>query len=311
MADYKHQCSTASSSTANHYSYPLNLSPYPETTSTEAAQLFTNFSTEPRTTLFDQYLQSIQDMDGLTGMYLWDKDWRRKKGLELFKVLRDYGGYSGPSWWFTSGAANPLLSNNIQRKHSSYPSSFARGGKFESIQIPGSSIVVDVPHFNAAISKYLDDANDDAIVPSEWASWAGDIFTYADALQNIRDSTKISIDSITSIANKYIGGNDDTFSRTFDSKDFYADIDARNIAHLIKRGWTTYEAMNDYYRNQKFDRFNLFVNSYGSWSHFVNKVNSHYFFPLRPCVTSLFANIAKRAFINKIQMELRREMGLD
>ncbi len=271
----------------------------------------TSYLAVPEKPLFDQYLQSIQDMEKLPCVNSWEKDWQRKKGLELFKVLRDYGGYDGISWMLTSGIANRMLDYHIQYKHSAYPKHFARKGKFSNMQIPGSSIVVDVPHFNAAISKYLDDPNDDAVIPSEWASWAGDMFTYADTLQKFSNRHDISLDSARYIANNFIGGNDSALSYSFDSKDFYADIDARNIAHLIKRGQSPYEAMNDYYRNQKFGRFNLFVHSYGSWKNFVNKVNSHYFFPITPGVNPVFINVVKSAFIQRIQKELLHEMGLD
>lgn len=265
----------------------------------------------PEKPVFDQYLQSIQDMEKLPCVYSWEKDWQRKKGLELFKVLRDYGGYNGLSWMLTSGIANRMLNYHIQFKHSAYPKHFARGGKFSNMQIPGTNVVVDVPHFNAAISKYLDDPNDNAVISSEWASWAGDMFTYADTLQKFSNRHDIPLDSARYIANNFIGGNDSALSYSFDSKDFYADIDARNIAHLIKRGQSPYEAMNDYYRNQKFGRFNLFVHSYGSWKNFVNKVNSQYFFPITPSVNPIFVNMVKSAFIQRIQKELLHEMGLD
>ncbi|MCQ2121587.1 MAG: hypothetical protein MJY78_07160 [Fibrobacter sp.] len=195
-------------------------------------------------------------MEKLPCVNPWEKDWQRKKDLELFKVLRDYGGYNGLSWMLTSGIANRMLNYHIQFKHSTYPKHFARGGKFSNRH--------DIP-----------------------------------------------LDSAKYIANNFIGGNDSALSYSFNSKDFYADIDARNIAHLIKRGRSPYEAMNDYYRNQKFGRFNLFVHSYGSWKNFVDKVNSHYFFPITPSVNPIFVNMVKSAFIQRIQKELLHEMGLD
>lgn len=267
MADYGSLIPTASSPVLSDATYVNGFRPSQGVGRLTPSYSLVHYLRPPEKPVFDQYLQSIQDMEKLPVVYSWEKDWQRKKGLELFKVLRDYGGYDGLSWMLTSGAANRLLNYNIRLKHSSYPSSFSRGGKFENMQLPGTSIVLDVPHFNAAISKYLDDANDDAYIPSEWASWAGDMFTYAD-------------------------------------------IDARNVAHLIKRGRSPYEAMNDYYRNQKFGRFNLFVHSYGSWKNFVDKVNSHFFFPITPTVNPIFVNMVKSAFIQRIQKELLHELGI-
>ncbi|SHK95218.1 hypothetical protein [Fibrobacter sp. UWEL] len=311
MADYGSLFPSTSSPVPSDVTYVSGFRPSQGVGRLSPSCSLARYLPVPEKPVFDQYLQSIQEMEKLPVVYSWEKDWQRKKGLELFKVLRDYGGYDGLSWMLTSGAANRLLNYNIRLKHSSYPSSFSRGGKFENMQLPGTSIVLDVPHFNAAISKYLDDANDDAIIPSEWASWAGDMFTYARRLQYIQDIAKIPMDSVRAIANKYIGGDDDSLSQSFGSKDFYADVDARNVAHLIKRGRSPYEAMNDYYRNQKFGRFNLFVHSYGSWKNFVDKVNSHFFFPITPTVNPIFVDVAKKAFIQRIQRELFHELGMD
>lgn len=309
MADFGSLIPTASSPVLSDATYVNGFRPSQGVGRLTPSYSLVHYLRPPEKPVFDQYLQSIQDMEKLPVVYSWEKDWQRKKGLELFKVLRDYGGYDGLSWMLTSGAANRLLNYNIRLKHSSYPSSFSRGGKFENMQLPGTSIVLDVPHFNAAISKYLDDANDDAYIPSEWASWAGDMFTYAEFLQDSLGG-KIPLDSIRFVANNYLGGNDDSLSQSFGSKDFYADIDARNVAHLIKRGRSPYEAMNDYYRNQKFGRFNLFVHSYGSWKNFVDKVNSHFFFPITPTVNPIFVNMVKSAFIQRIQKELLHELGI-
>ena len=96
---------------------------------------------EPEKPLLDQYLQSIQDMEKLPCVYSCEKDWQRKKGLELFKVLRDYGGYGDLSWMLTSGIASRMLNYHIQSKHPAYPKHFARSGKFSNMQIPGTNIV--------------------------------------------------------------------------------------------------------------------------------------------------------------------------
>ena len=260
----------------------------------------------------DSLLQSIQNMDDLSLVPKWRADWTIKRALEVSQVLRDYGEYNGLVWDATSGIANPYMKFMTQWKYPSYQNSFSQNGQFKSLEFPDSSIVVDLPHFNASLSRYLDCYSDDCALPTEWASWAGDMFTYAAHLDAVRTKNSLSYAAILDSAKKHIGGNDSLYSKFFGTGDFYADIDARNIASLINnKNLSLYDAIDRYYKQKEFGRFITFVNSYGGWKKFAEKVNKHYFFPLTIKLNPYLLKISKRAFMNKVLKGLLNEIGMD
>lgn len=263
-------------------------------------------------TKIDSLLQSIQNMDDLSLVPKWQADWKRKRALEVSQILRDYGEYNGLVWDATSGIANPYMKFMTLWKYPSYQNRFSPNGQFKSLEFPDSSIIVDLPHFNASLSRYLDCYSDDCALPTEWASWAGDMFTYAAHLDSLRTKNNLSYAAVLDSAKKHIGGNDSLYSKFFGTGDFYADIDARNIASLISnRNLSLYDAIDRYYKQNEFSRFITFVNSYGGWKKFAEKVNKHYFFPLTVKLNPYLLEISKRAFMNKVLKGLLNEIGLD
>lgn len=119
-------------------------------------------------------------------------------------------------------------------------------------------------------------------------------------------------DTLHSIGATSRRSNHPRYSESFGTGDFYADIDARNIASLINnRGLSLYEAMDRYYKQKDFDRFGTFIHSYGGWKKFVEKVNKHYFFPLTLRINPYLLEISKQAFINKILRGFLHEIGMD
>ena len=295
-------------------------SPYPSTDSTSATlqALFGPQPTAPASTTyvatptFGQLLTSIQDMDRLVDPPLWSNNNQRTRALELARVLRDFGGYNQFHWQLTSGISNLPLRQRIAQKFPDYPKFYSKKGLFSSIIIPGTDVKFDVPHFNAALSRYLDCYSDDCALPTEWASWAGDMFTYAAHLDSIQRNNSLSYTTIRDSALNHIGGIHPQYSKFFGTGDFYADIDARNIASLISnRGLSFYEAMNRYYKQGDFDRFGTFIHSYGGWKKFAEKVNKHYFFPLTLKINPYILKISKQAFINKVLREFLHEMEMD
>ncbi|MBR2211304.1 MAG: hypothetical protein IJ896_07575 [Fibrobacter sp.] len=263
-------------------------------------------------TKIDSLLQSIQNIDDLSLVPKWRADWKMKRALEVSQVLRDYGKYNGLVWDATSGVANPYMKFMTQWKYPSYQNNFSPSGQFKSLEFSDSSIVVDLPHFNASLSRYLDCYSDDCALPTEWASWAGDMFTYAAHLDSLRTKNSLSYAAVLDSAKKHIGGNDSQYSKFFGTGDFYADIDARNIASLINnKNLSLYDAIDRYYKQKEFGRFITFVNSYGGWKKFAEKVNKHYFFPLTVKLNPYLLEISKRAFMNKVLKGLLNEIGLD
>lgn len=260
----------------------------------------------------DSLLQAIQNIDELSFIPTWQSNWKRKRALEIAQVLRDFGGYNDLKWNATSGIASPYLKFMLHLTHPDYQGMFSKGGRFGSLEFPDMGISVDFPHFNAAFSRYMDCYSDDCAIPTEWASWAGDMFTYAAHLDSIRKKKALSYAAIRDSALNYIGGSHPQYSEFFGTGDFYADIDARNIASLVNnRGLSFYEAMDRYYRQKDFDRFGTFIHSYGGWKKFVEKVNKHYFFPLTLRINPYLLEISKQAFINKILRGFLHEMGMD
>lgn len=171
-------------------------------------------------------------------------------------------------------------------KYPSYQNSFSPNGRFKSLEFPDSSVVVDLPHFSASLSRYLDCYSDDCALPTEWASWAGDMFTYAAHLDSVRTNDSLSYAAIRDTALNNIGG-----------------------AH--PRNLSLYDAIDRYYKQKEFSRFITFVNSYGGWKKFAEKVNKHYFFPLTVKLNPYLLEISKRAFMNKVLKGLLNEIGLD
>ncbi len=260
----------------------------------------------------DSLLQAIKNVDALSPTPIWQLNWKRIRAQEVAQVLRDLGGYNGLKWKITSGLANPYLKYKLQLTHPEYRNMFSKGGQFGSLEFPETGISVDIPHFNAALSRYLDCYSDDCALPTEWASWAGDMFTYAAHLDSIQRNNSLSYTTIRDSALSHIGGIHPQYSKFFGTGDFYADIDARNIASLISnRGLSFYEAMNRYYKQGDFDRFGTFIHSYGGWKKFVEKVNKHYFFPLTLKINPYILEISKQAFINKVLREFLHEMEMD
>lgn len=260
----------------------------------------------------DLLLESIKNMDDLSLTPTWQSDWKRKRALEVSQVLRDWGEYDGLVWDVTSGKADPYMKFMAQWNFPKFRNMFSKDGQFGSLKIPNSDIVVDLPHFNASLSRYLDCYSDDCALPTEWASWAGDMFTYAAHLDSVRTHDSLSYDAIRDSALNYIGGIHPRYSKFFGIGDFYADIDARNVASLINnRGLSLYEAIDRYYKQNEFNRFITFVNSYGGWKKFVEKVNKHYFFPLTMKLNPHLLEISKQAFMTKVLKGLLHEIGID
>ena len=148
---------------------------------------------------------------------------------------------------------------------------------FKGVLIPGANIGLDVPHFNASLSKYLDNDTYHRNIPADWAGWAGDMFTFAKQLDSLHRADGLGIDSLRILANHSLGNPKPLFKNTFGQEDFYADIDARNISTLVNNGLSYHDAMDKYYNQNCYGRFGHFVNSYGGWKNFVNHVNGFYF----------------------------------
>lgn len=260
---------------------------------------------------FDQLLKSIKEMDELVSLPLWHNYMSNERALELSRVLRDFGGYGQARWNFTSGSANPFLSAQIRFKFPLYPSFYSENGFFRDLVIPGTNVKLDVPHFNATLSKYLDNEIPRCYIPSDWAGWAGDMFTFADELDSFLGKSGIGLDDLRRFASLKLGAPKDSmslFKNKFGQEDFYADIDARNISTLINSGLSYHDAMNNYYKNNLYGRFGHFINSYGGWKNFEKHVNSFNFFPLTPLVNPIFVDAAKRAFVNKVREGCLNEM---
>ena len=259
---------------------------------------------------FNQLIQSIKDIDSLVVLPEWHNYMNNERALELTRVLRDYGGYNGLEWKLTSGFANPRLDSLIRYRFPDYPRNFAQKGElsFKGVLIPGTNIGLDVPHFNATLSRYLDNDIYRRNIPADWAGWAGDIFTFAKQLDSLHQVDGLGIDSLRILANHSLGNPKPIFKSSFGQEDFYADIDARNISELINNGLSFHDAMDNYYNNGLYSRFGHFVNSYGGWKNFIKRVNSYTFFPKTPFVNPIFVEAAKQAFTNKIREGCLNEM---
>ena len=62
----------------------------------------------------------------------------------------------GLKWNVTSGIADPYMKFMTRWKYPSYQNSFSPNGRFKSLEFPDSNVVVDLPHFSASLSRYLD-----------------------------------------------------------------------------------------------------------------------------------------------------------
>lgn len=257
---------------------------------------------------FSQLLKSIADMDRLVSLPSWRNFINRERALELTRVLRNYGGYSGILWRWTSGDANPTLDYLIRSNYPYYPYNYSNQGFFHGVIIPGTNIGLDVPHFNASLSKYLDNDGSRNNIPADWAGWAGDMFSLANKLDSLHRHSNIGIDSLCNLAITSLGSSNTWFANPFGKEDFYADIDARNLSTLISSGLSYHDAMDNYYYNNLYGRFGHFVNTYGGWKNFEKKVKSFNFFPQTPYVNPIFVEATKRAFINKIREGCLNEM---
>ena len=236
-------------------------------------------------------------MDSLVDPPLWPNNNQRTRALELARVLRDFGGYNQFHWQLTSGISNLPLRQRIAQKFPDYPKFYSKKGLFSSIIIPGTDVKFDVPHFNAALSRYLDCGV--CVLPEDWASWAGDMFTFADRLDSTFSKSNIGLDSIQNFANSTLGSPKvpiSTFKNNFADEDFYADIDSRNISTLIHHGQSYHDALDNYYNYQLYGRFGHFIDSYGGWKNFEKHVNSFDFFPMTPYVNAIFVEARKAGF---------------
>ncbi len=238
----------------------------------------------------------------------------RERALELSRVLRNYGGYNQLHWNLTSGYADPYLDLQIRTMYPDYPRRFSQKDdlSFKGVLIPGTNVGLDVPHFNASLSKYLDDDVSRRYIPADWAGWAGDMFTLAYQLDTLHGRHGVSVSDLRDFANFKIGAPkdqaDSTFDNTFGQDDFYADIDARNISTLVNNGLSYHDAMDSYYNKGLYSRFGNFVNSYGGWKNFEKCVNSYNFFPMTPTVNPIFIDAVKRAFLRRVREGCLNEM---
>lgn len=262
----------------------------------------------PEKPSFQQYYQAIKDIDAEIVLPGWKNYVARDRALEQMRLLRYYGGYQGMKWDLTTGSPNNHLDSLIRTKYPRYPRYFSKDGLFSKLELPKVNTPFDASHFHATLSKYLDWPQNHQYIRPDLAGWAGDMFTFARDLKDLRSKGWFGNDSLYKLADLSIGEKFDGFNHSFGRSDFYADIDARNISTLVGQGLPLHTAIENYFENDLYGRFGMFVNSYGGWKNFEKRVRSYKAFPMNPLLESIFIDAAQKAFINKVREGCLREM---
>ncbi|QOR84764.1 hypothetical protein IMZ17_02905 [Geobacillus stearothermophilus] len=175
--------------------------------------------------------------------------------------------YDGFKWDVTAGTIDDKHVKYIESKNKKLDNFFSPNGQGAFIKDPVTGDKIDFIHMAATIDAILSNTP----VPDSWAGWAGDLHTaLGDLQENTKDSNKLKV--LQKEAKKIIGGNS-SFSRA----DILADVDAVNIANMMKenKNLLLSDAIKKYYSKSGdvHHRFSEFIESFGGTKKFKESVD--------------------------------------
>jgi RHS repeat-associated protein len=218
------------------------------------------------------YVDVVRSIENIASS-LYEK--LNERNSMVSRLLRDFGGYTNIKWNLTSGSVDSDFREQIDRNLAEVVSKFGKGGAFNRIKDPITGIELDMSHMHATLSSYLYNKTGKRI-RMELAGWAGDMHTYSKRLAEYDRNLEIEIRDLNQFAAENLGSKSG-YNETFSLEDLIADVDARNIAILVKqREMSVTDAIEQYYLSggvQK--RFTSFIKSYGGLNGFASSVNSY------------------------------------
>ncbi|MGG2973077.1 hypothetical protein [Geobacillus stearothermophilus] len=188
--------------------------------------------------------------------------------LELFRY--NSVTYTGSMWAVTAGAIDTKHVKYVESKNKKLDNFFSPKGQGAFLKDPVTGNKIDFLHMAATIDGILTKSP----VPDDLPGWAGDLQTAVLDLQRItNDSNNLKV--LKKEAKKIIGG-DSSFS-SFSTPDILADVDAVNIANMLKENpkLLLSDAIEKYY-SKSGDvnrRFSEFIESFGGKKEFKEAVN--------------------------------------
>jgi RHS repeat-associated protein len=244
----------------------------------------------------NDYVDAIRSIEDLANLSYED---RNERVSMVSRLLRDYGGYEGVKWNLTSGSVDSDFREQVDLNLPEAARELSKEGAFDKINDPVTHLQLDLSHMQATLSSYLYNTTGRRI-RMELAGWAGDMHTYSADLAEFDQIMHIA--DLDYFAAEHIGSTSE-FSESFSKTDLLADVDARNIAVLVKqKGMSVADAIGKYYLGggvQK--RFSSFIDSYGGLKKFASIVNSYETSPLNQFVDKQYKEAAQFGLINQIR----------
>jgi hypothetical protein len=174
--------------------------------------------------------------------------------------------YTGTEWAVTAGAIDTKHVKYVESKSKNLDKFFEPKGQGAFLKDPVTGNKIDFLHMAATIDGILTKSP----VPDDLAGWAGDLQTaILDLQSNTKDSNNLKV--LQKEAKKVIGGNS-----SFSTPDILADVDAVNIANMLKENpkLLLSDAIEKYY-SKSGDvnrRFSEFIESFGGKKEFKEAV---------------------------------------
>lgn len=176
--------------------------------------------------------------------------------------------YAGFKWAITAGTIDERHVQYVESKSKSLSKFFEPNGEGAFLKDPVTGNKIDFLHMAATLDGILSVSP----IPDDLSGWAGDLQTAViDFQRNTNDSNDLKI--LQKEAKKIIGGNS-----SFSTSDLLADIDAVNIANMIRENSKLHlsDAIEKYYSKsgEVNRRFSEFIESFGGKKEFKEAVNS-------------------------------------
>lgn len=177
----------------------------------------------------------------------------QKANLLTTQVIR-YSTYSSNNWEKTGGTTDLKFYEQVKEVINYKP--------FYELYDPESKIAIGYVHFMATLNANIYDSGLYRDLLTIMAGWGGDLVTMAESITGDTDQARLS-NAIQLL------GTFDFAASNFSYQDVLADIDAVNVAHILRTSPTVsiYDAVKSYYtENVKYEgRFSSFmINDYAS-----------------------------------------------
>ena len=223
-------------------------------------------------------VERLNDLEKLTDSYLRELQKNPRTNVSRKPVeINDYNlefirhnskVYTGHKWAITAGTIDERHVKYVESKNKSLSKFFEQSGGGAFLKDPVTGNKIDFLHMAATLDGILSISP----IPDQLAGWAGDLQTAViDLRRNTNDSNDLKI--LQKEAKKIIGGNS-----SFSTSDLLADIDAVNIANMIRENSKLHlsEAIEKYYlKSGKVNRrFSEFIESFGGKKGFKEAVNN-------------------------------------